>query len=265
MGKVVGIISIKGGVGKTSSVVALGFALANEFNQKVLVVDANFSAPNLGLHLGVVDPDKTIHDVMSDNASIEDAIYTHEAGFDVIAGSLIQKQINPYKLKNRIDRIKDSYDMILLDSSPTLNEEILATMIAADQLLVVTTPDYPTLSTTLAAVRLAKEKNAKISGLILNKVRGKNFELTLDEIEDAAQVPVLAVLPDDIGFLESLSVSTPLTHHLPKSDSSIEYKKLAGALLKTNFQDTRLKSVVKGFFTKDQKQELNRRVFIDTE
>jgi len=51
MGKTIGIISIKGGVGKTTTVSALGAALANEFDKKVLLIDANFSAPNLALHL----------------------------------------------------------------------------------------------------------------------------------------------------------------------------------------------------------------------
>ena len=60
--KVIGIISLKGGVGKTSSVANLGAALT-EFGKKVLVVDANFSAPNLGLHLGLTNPEIKLHDV----------------------------------------------------------------------------------------------------------------------------------------------------------------------------------------------------------
>ena len=63
MGKVIGIVSLKGGVGKTSVVTALGAAIS-EFNKKVLLVDANFSAPNLGLHLNIINPEVTIHDVL---------------------------------------------------------------------------------------------------------------------------------------------------------------------------------------------------------
>jgi len=63
-GKIIGVISLKGGVGKTTTVANLGASLAKDFNKKVLVVDANFSAPNLGLHLGLVDPKTTIHDVL---------------------------------------------------------------------------------------------------------------------------------------------------------------------------------------------------------
>ncbi|MFQ5475058.1 MAG: AAA family ATPase, partial [Candidatus Nanoarchaeia archaeon] len=157
-GKVIGIISIKGGVGKTTTVANLGAVLADEFMKRVLIVDANFSAPNLGLHLGIVQPEVTMHDVLADKAPIRQAVLAHQCGFDVLPSSLIPKKINPYKLKNRLESLRSEYDYILIDSSPTLNEEILSTMIASDALLVVTTPDYPTLSTTMHAIQVAKRK-----------------------------------------------------------------------------------------------------------
>ena len=67
-GRTIGIISLKGGVGKTTTVANLGAVLAKEFNKKVLVIDANFSAPNLGLHLGIVEPKVTIQDVLLNRA-----------------------------------------------------------------------------------------------------------------------------------------------------------------------------------------------------
>ena len=75
MGKIIGIISIKGGVGKTSVVIALGAAMANEFDKKVLLVDGNFSAPNLALHLGLINPEITLHHVLNNRANAENAIY----------------------------------------------------------------------------------------------------------------------------------------------------------------------------------------------
>ena len=55
IGKVLGLISIKGGVGKTTSVLNIASSLSNDYNKKVVVVDANFSSPNVALHLGSVD------------------------------------------------------------------------------------------------------------------------------------------------------------------------------------------------------------------
>jgi len=256
---------LKGGVGKTSSVANLGAALASEFGKKTLVIDANFSAPNLGLHLGLVEPAATIHDILLDKVNVNDAIYEHETGFHFIPGAYLSRQVKPFKLKQKISYLKDYYDIILIDSSPNLNDEMLATMIASDELLVVTTPDYPTLSTTLRAVRLAKQKRTPIIGLILNKVRNKKFELSIKDIEEAAQVPVLSVLPEDISVLEALAATKPVTLHKPRSNAAIEYKKLAASLIGERYEDPRLWSKVKSLFKKDVAKDNVNRLLMDND
>ena len=259
MNKIIGIISIKGGVGKTTTTAALAGALAKEFDKKVLVVDANFTAPNLGLHLGYVKPEKTIHDVLQDKIKVEDAIYSSELGFHVIAGSLLNKEIDPLKLKEKIDCLREKYDIILIDSSPTMNNEILSVMMASDELFCVTTPDYPTLSCTMMALKHAKNKGTKINGLILNKVRRNDFELSLDEIEDTANCDVVAILPDENKILKALSETMPSTILNDKTDSTIEYKKLAAALINEDYTDKRFKSRIRKLFNREpEKQDVNR-------
>jgi len=259
MGKIIGIISIKGGVGKTSVVSALGAAIANKFDKKVLLIDGNFSAPNLALHLGLINPDTTIHHVLSSKTSAENAIYKTDHGFHIMPGTLIYEKINPYKLKEKIKSLKEYYDIILIDSSPALNEEILATMIASDELFVVTTPDLVTLSTTLRAIKLAKDRKTPIKGLILNKVFNKSFELSLNEIEEASDCRVLAVLPHEINILEALSNNIPSTLY-KQTDSTYEYIKLAAALIKEDYKDPRFKYRVKRLFGKFSKQDINRTI-----
>jgi len=261
MGKVVGIISIKGGVGKTTTVANLGATLAKDFNKSILLVDANFSAPNLGLHFGITKPEKTLHDALLKKANIEDTIIEHSENFHIIPSAFLSRKVNPFKLKQYIDKIKDNYDMVILDSSPTLNEEILSAMIASDELFVVTSPDYPTLSTTLRAVRLAKQKKTPIKGLILNKVRNKKFELTIDDIEQAAETPVVAVLPDDIKVLHSLALTSPAALNFENSNAVIEYRKLAAALVGEKYEDKRFHKKIKRFFSRSLPQEeVNREV-----
>lgn len=215
-GKVIGIISIKGGVGKTTVVSNLGAMLSRKFDKKVLLVDGNTSAPNLGLHLGLLDSENTLHDVLYSQVPIWNAIRKSEYGFDVVTSALAPKKgqtgrMNPYKLHNRLSQIKGEYDYIIVDSSPNLNEEMLSTMIASDKLVVVTSPDYPTLSCTMHAIKVAKERKTPIVGLVLNKVRGKKFELSVKDIEEATGVPVLSVIKDDVKMLESLSKTRPAT------------------------------------------------------
>lgn len=261
MGKTIGIISIKGGVGKTTTVSNLGTILVKDFGKKVLLVDANFSAPNLGIHLGIVQPEKTLHDVMQNKVKISEAIFQHELGFSILLGNLLNTKTDVYQLRRKLAEIKDYYDVILLDSSPNLNHEILAVMVASDELLVVATPDYPTLSVTLHAVKIAKQRKTSITGLILNRVLNKNFELSIEDIETASNCPVLAVLPNETKIIEALSLTKPAALHTPLSNAIIEYKKLAGALIGEEYKDKRFKSKLKKLFRKEpEKQDINREV-----
>jgi len=258
-GKIIGIISLKGGVGKTTTVANLGAAMANEFGKKVLVVDANFSAPNLGLHLGLVDPKVTLHDVLKDNAPVSNAIHEYQGGFHVLPSAYIGGKIDTFKLKEKISSLRSQYDAILIDSSPNLNNEMLATMVASDELLVVSSPDYPTLSTTLRAIRLAKQKNTPITGLVLNKVYHKNFELSVNDIEYAAGVPVVSVLPHDIRVPEAVAETNPVALNKPKANSSIEFKKLAASLIGEKYKDPRFLMRLRDIMKKDiPKEDVNR-------
>ena len=257
MGKTIGIVSLKGGVGKTSVVSALGGAIA-DFGQKVLLIDGNFSAPNLGLHLNIIDPKITLNHVLDRTANLSDAIY-ESGNLDVMPSSIFEKiNINLLSLKNRIKTLKRKYDVILLDSSPSLNEETLAVMLASDGLLVVTTPDYPTLSTTLKAVKFAKQRGTPIEGLILNKVHNKNFELSLRDIEKTAEVPIMAVIPHDVNVLRALSEFSPSTIYKPKSKGSIEYKKLAAVLIGQKYRPFKLNNFLR---ITPKRQEINREIF----
>ncbi|MFC1722549.1 AAA family ATPase [Nanoarchaeota archaeon] len=252
--KTIGIISIKGGVGKTTVSANLAAALA-KLGSRVLLVDANFTAPNTGLHLGIVKPELTVHDVLFDKVPAEQATINTEWGFDLLAGSLNpkkhqQKRINPYKLHNRLASLKVSYDYIVIDSSPNLNDEMLSTMIAADELYVVSSPDFPTLSCTLNAVNIAKERKTPISGIILNKVKNKSYELKPSDVEYATNVPVVSSINDHDSVLESLSKTIPAVRHTPKKCFAVEYFKLAASISGADYKDPRFLSKVKDLFKK---------------
>lgn len=253
----IGIVSLKGGVGKTSTVVSLGHAIS-DFGKKVLLIDGNFSAPNLGIHLDVIDPEITLHHVLNRKVNAKDAIHKFE-NFDLLPASVSNKIIiNPLKLKDRIKNLKSKYDIILIDSSPSLNEETLAVILASDELIVITTPDLPTLSNTLKAVKLAKKRDTPIIGLVLNKVHNKNFEFSIDDIEKTTNVPVMAVIPYDINILKALSEFTPSTLYKPNSEGSLEFRKLAATLIGEKYKPSKLKNLFK---ITPKRQDINREIF----
>lgn len=257
MGKSIGVMSLKGGVGKTSVVAALGEAIS-DFAKEVLLIDGNLSAPNLGVHLNVINPMLSLHHLLDKNINPRKAICKLNK-FDLIPSSPNTNiQVNPFKLRDRIKPLKKDYDVILMDSSPALNEETLAVMLASDEMLVVTTPDYPSLSATLQAVKKAKQRGANIIGLILNKSYDKNFELSSSEVEKAVDVPVMAVIPYDINALRALSEFVPSTRYKPNSRASEEYRKLAATLIGEKYNPFSFNKI---FRLNPKKQDVNREVY----
>jgi septum site-determining protein MinD len=155
--------------------------------------------------------------------------------------------------------VKKDYDVIVLDSSPSLDEETLGVMLASDEILVVTTPDYPTMSTSLKAAKLAKKRGVPISGIILNKVHGKNFELSMDDIEKTLEIPILALIPHDLSVLEALSYMEPSTTYKPNSKGSEELMKLASSLIGEKYRKNIFKGFLSDFFP--TRSDINREIF----
>ncbi|HLC58386.1 MAG TPA: AAA family ATPase [Candidatus Nanoarchaeia archaeon] len=259
--KIIGFISIKGGVGKTTTVANLGFILAKEYGKKVLVVDGNFSGANLALHFGFTKPEYTIHDVLNQKVNLKKAIYEHSSGLHILPASLFSKSVDSSRFHQYLASLRSFYDVILVDSSPALNHEMLATIMASDELFVLTTPDYVTLASTMHAIKVARQRRTYLSGIILNKIRGKRFELDLDDIQDATKVPVVGVLYDNENVMRALAKGKPISHFYGKNDVAVEYKKLAAALIGERYVDKRLKTRVRNLFTNKLSQdEINRAI-----
>ena len=259
--KIIGFISIKGGVGKTTVVSNLGYILAKDFKKKVLVVDGNFSGPNLGLHLGLTNPQNTLHNVLSGNLQLQKAIHEHMSGLHLLPSSIFGKKVDCSKFHQYVASLRGMYDLILIDSSPALNQEMLATIMASDELFVVTTPDNVTLESTIDSIKIAKQKRTYLSGIIINKMRGKKFELSLEAIQDATKVPVVSVLENDGKVMSALAKGKPISSYFARNNLSVEYKKLAAALIGDRYLDNRLKTKLKNLFTKKLDQdEINRAI-----
>ncbi len=261
MAKIIGVISLKGGVGKTTLSAALGEAIAS-FGKKVLLVDGNLSAPNLGLHFNIVDPEVSLHHVLDRSARPSDAIHKLER-FDVLPSTIFGRlqSSSPLKLKDRLGYLKNTYDFIVVDSSPALDDETLGVMLASDDIVVVSTPDHPTLSNTINAVKVAKQRGTPIVGIVLNKVHNKDFELSLKDIEDVVDVPIMAVVPHDLSVLRALSEFEPFNSYKPKSKGAEELRKLASLLIGEKYEVPKLKKFF-GWIS-PEKQEINRQIYYD--
>jgi len=209
--EIIGIISIKGGVGKTTTIISLANILANVYKQRVLVVDANFAAPNLRLYLGLEEPKAGIHEMLQGIIIPHKSIYSTSYNFHILPAKLNNKKPTKVSdLKEHIQRLRTSYDFILIDSSPNTNAEMLATIESSDEIIPIINPDYATISCTLLAIRFVEEHKTHIKGLIVNKVYHNKNEVSFREIEKLTGLKIIGVIPHHIDIHESVLKRNPL-------------------------------------------------------
>ncbi len=221
MARVIVFASGKGGVGKTTIAGNVGAAL-HEAGKRVILVDANVTTPNLGLHFGITNTPKTLHDVLNDEASISEAVYKHDSGLKIVPSGLSFSNLNrriKKKLSYAISRIVGDADYILVDSSAGLGKEAKLALKTADELVIVTNPDLPSITDALKMRKLGEKYRVNVLGVVINKYSGFDFDLAVDNIQDFLDVPVLGIVPHDINVKRALSNRKPVFHHSPQSKS----------------------------------------------
>jgi septum site-determining protein MinD len=231
--RVIGVISGKGGVGKTTVSINLGTVLARHFQKNVTVVDCNVTTSHVGLYLGMYYSPSTLNKVLRGESNIEDAIIEHFSGMKVIPASLSLSDldgIDVTQIKDKLMQIFDKNDVILLDASPGLGREAFATLKAVDEVIYVTTPYIPCIMDIVRCQEVVNELGIKPLGIVLNMVHKKKYEMTPIEIEQLTKVPVIASIPYDKNVNRSLASKTPVVVFKPKSKASKELIKLGKKL-----------------------------------
>ena len=226
----IGIISGKGGVGKSTIAVNLA-TLFTSADYDNLLIDADTSNPSVGLHLGIWQHSYGLQDVLAGKISLEEAVVLHPAtGIRVIPSSLrYTKDVSMKNLSKVLDSIK-TYRVITIDSPPGLSEEVENIMKSCSELVVVTTPDIPSVTSATKMIDLAESNRIPIAGLVVNRILNKKYELHMQEIESICNTRIIAKIPEDIRVPESIAVKVPLTLYSPKSPASVALNQLAREL-----------------------------------
>ncbi|MBX4196292.1 cell division ATPase MinD [Candidatus Pacearchaeota archaeon] len=236
MTKLITITSGKGGVGKTTTAINLGAAL-NAFGKDVIIVDANLSTPNIGLHLGAPIVPVSLNHVLLGKAKISDAIYEHESGTKIVPSSLSVKELrrlNHGRLKDVGKKLRRMADYIIYDSAAGLGEEALAAIEAADEAIIVTNPEIPAVTDALKTSKVIEELGKPIRGVIVTRVKGIRTEMPISNIRDMLELPLLGVVPEDSSVQKSLVQKDALVHTYPKSSAARAYRKIAAKIIGNN-------------------------------
>jgi cell division ATPase MinD len=234
LARIISIISGKGGVGKTTVGLNLGAALAKHFKKNVTLVDCNVTTSHVGLYLGMYYCPITLNKVLRGEYKIEDAINEHYSGMNVVPASLSLSDLDGVditELRNKLKGLFNNNDIILLDGSPGLGREGIASMKASDEVLYITNPYIPSVMDIVRCQEVANEVGVRPLGVVVNMASNKKYEMSKSEIEELTKLPVIATIPHDRNVHRSLTLKMPVVMFKPYSAASKELIKLSSHLI----------------------------------
>jgi len=233
MKKIIVIASGKGGVGKTTTAINLGTAM-KYFNHDVLIIDANMSTPNVGIHLNSPEVPINLNHILQKKAHPYEAVYTHESGIKIIPSSLSVKELKKLKMEKLKDFKKEFQnlaDIVILDCSAGLGKEAMSAIEMADEIILVSNPEMPAITDALKTIKVAEGIKKPIKGIIITRVRKNDYELSPETVKEMLEIPILGMIPEDILVQDALRKKNPLVWVHPKSKSARAYKEIAAGIL----------------------------------
>jgi len=241
--RVFSVTSGKGGVGKTNVAVNLGLALI-KLGRRVLLIDADLGLANVDILLGL-SPKHTLQDVLTGGMGIEDILVTGPDGIKILpAASGIQEITHlsseqQLLLLAEVDKLEDQIDIVLIDTSAGISHNVMFFNIAAQDIVVVVTPDPTSMTDAYALIKVLYQKYAEKSVyLLINQVVDETEAKEIYKKITAVCERFLHLSVGYLGFVEkddklvkSVRMQKPVIDAFPVSPSSRCFKKVASDLL----------------------------------
>ncbi len=241
MTKFFAIISAKGGVGKTTTTINLASALLS-FGREVIAIDADLTAPNMSIHLGIPNLFRSLHDALEGKVPLSACLYYHPSGLRIIPGNLAyesSKGINLGNFKYMLQELHGKAEIVLVDGAPGVSPEAQTIIDAVDYVLPITTPDLAAMSDCRKTIKMARELNKEIFGIIVNRVRGESHEVDVLNIEAFLENSVVGVIPEETTVRQAYQLKSPVLYTHPEGNVSVAYKQLAAKLVGEEYHPTK--------------------------
>ena len=222
--RVIVITSGTGGVGKTTTTANIGAALADK-GHKVLLIDTDIGLRNLDVVMGLENSiGYDLIDVIEGRCRVSQALIKDKRCPNLVllpAAQIRDKNdVNTDQMKELIFSLKESFDYILIDCPAGIEQGFKNAIAAADEAIVVTTPEVSATRDADRIIGLLEAAGIKSPRIVVNRLRidmvkEKNM-LSVEDILDILAVKLLGVVPDDETVVISTNKGEPLVY---KGDS----------------------------------------------
>lgn len=261
--RVLTVSSGKGGVGKSNF--TLNFALAlKSLGRKVLVFDADIGMANIDVLMGA-RPKYNLYHLLRGERKMSEIVELGTLGLPFVAGGsglvdlflLSEADLNYFT--SQIEIVAEEMDFIIFDTGAGLSKETLKFITAADECLVVTTPEPTSITDAYALIKVVHGLDEQVNfRLVVNRVNGENeARQVADKISLVSrrflelEIPMLGYLRDDTHVMQAVKGQTPFITAFPASAAARDIQRLAMTYLNVprNKPDDTL-SGIKGFMHK---------------
>ncbi|MGL4874739.1 MAG: MinD/ParA family protein [Clostridium sp.] len=243
--RIITVASGKGGVGKSNFIVNLGISL-KEKGKKILIFDADIGMGNVDVLMGVYSR-KNIFDVI-DGENIEDVIEDGTLGVKFLsAGSRVQS-MNEITNEEREEFLKklnlvDHFDFILIDIGAGVNKTSLEFIRAAEELIVLTTPEPTALTDAYSLLKVGEHFNVKNKiKIIINRVESDKEGLVIySKFKTVVMrflnlnIEYLGCIYEDKKLLESVKIQKPVLVNYPNSKVSKNIEEISCRILREEY------------------------------
>lgn len=260
MATVIGVVNQKGGVGKTTTTVNLGAALARKGN-RVLLIDIDPQS-NLTTHLGLSPnhdeignveansgPEFTIYDVLKGQRKLLDVVLKRSDNLDIVPSSLFLSAADlelggvigrELILRKAVDGAKEHYDYILIDCPPALGLLSLNALAAVERVVVPVQSEYLALHgvrqllDTIDQVRGIYNPSLKVGGVLicLHDSRKKLARAVADTIKAYfGELVFDSVIRENVALAEAPASGQTIFEYAPKSSGAEDYEALAQEII----------------------------------
>jgi septum site-determining protein MinD len=216
-GKVMVITSGKGGVGKTTTSANLGMGLASR-GRKVVLIDADIGLRNLDVVLGLENRIVVnLIDVVEGNCKIRQALIKDKR-YDKLyllpaAQSKEKDAVKPDQMIELCNELRLDFDYILIDCPAGIEHGFKNAIAAADEALVVTTPDVSAVRDADRIIGLLEAHEVQEKFLVINRVRPEMVRrgdmMSVEDVKDILAIELKGVIPDDQIIIVSTNRGEP--------------------------------------------------------